>query len=113
MRTKEPIPRVIGASDIVYIGKTSRTIRERYITHSGLLSKSKANKLKYEYILDKYGPIRITYAHYKPYGIDLGAAEDQILWWYFQNHCEFPPVNYTIPKIKSDSPIEYIPGSSQ
>jgi len=102
LRTEKPIPRLKGESDIVYIGQTKGTFRQRYLVSAGLHATSPANRMKYEHILSHYGPIRITLAPYERYGDSLLKAEGQFLWWYFQNHCEYPPVNYTKTKVRND-----------
>jgi len=101
-RTEKPIPRLKGESDIVYIGQTKGTLKQRYFVHSGKLANSRANRLKFEHILSQYGPIRITVAPFSKFGASLEKAEGQLLWWYFQNHCEYPPVNYTQTKVRND-----------
>lgn len=101
-RTDKPIPRLKGESDIVYIGQTKGTLKQRYFAHSGKLANSQANRLKFEHILSQYGPIRITIAPFGKFGSSLQKAEGQLLWWYFQNHCEYPPVNYTQTKVRND-----------
>lgn len=101
-RTVKPIPRLKGESDIVYIGQTKGTLKQRYFKYAGQLAKSTANRLKFEHILKAYGPIRITVASYSKFGATLEIAEGQLLWWYFQNHCEYPPVNYTQTKVRND-----------
>lgn len=101
-RTEKPIPRLKGVSDIVYIGQTKGTLKQRYFAHSGKLANSRANRLKFEHILSQYGPIRITVTPFGQFGSSLEKAEGQLLWWYFQNHCEYPPVNYTQTKMRND-----------
>jgi hypothetical protein len=49
---------------------------------------TKANSLKFRYILENYGAISISIAPFSKYGESLQKAEGQLLWWYFQNHCE-------------------------
>ena len=53
------------------------------------------NKLKYSHIIKEYGPIRITYMPFEKYGETLEKAEGRLLWWYFLDHLEYPPVNYS------------------
>lgn len=101
-RAENPIPRLKGESDIVYIGQTKGTLKQRYFAHCGKLANSRANRLKFEHILSEYGPIRITVAPFGQFGSSLEKAEGQLLWWYFQNHCEYPPVNYTQTKVRND-----------
>ena len=97
-RTEKPIPRVKGESDVVYIGETKGTFRKGYLVNAKRFT-SKLNSMKYQHILETYGPIRIAIADCYQFGDSSEQAEEQLLWAYFQNHCEHPPVNYTKPKI--------------
>lgn len=103
LRTEKPIPRLKGESDVVYIGQTKGTFRQRYLPSAKLHATSKANRLKFGYIVENYGSIRIAISSHTPFGDSLLKAEGQLLWWYFQNHCEYPPVNYTKTKLRNDS----------
>lgn len=100
--TEKPIPRVVGLSNIVYIGQTKHSLRNRYFRYSGTFSTGTANKHKYQNIIEHYGPIRIAVSSYERYGDSPREAECQLLWWYFQNHCEYPPVNYSKTSIYND-----------
>ncbi|WP_339857249.1 hypothetical protein [Pseudohongiella acticola] len=100
--TEEPIPRVLGESNIVYIGQTKQSFRNRYFRYSGLFANGTANKHKYGNIIEHYGPMRIAVGTFERYGNSLREAECQLLWWYFQNHCEYPPVNYSKATIYND-----------
>jgi hypothetical protein len=101
-RTERPIPRLKGESDVVYIGQTKGTFKQRYLPSARLHATSKANKIKFGHIVEYYGAIRISLSPYTRFGNSLLAAEGQLLWWYFQNHCEYPPVNYTKTKVRND-----------
>ncbi|MAG68518.1 MAG: hypothetical protein CMK74_22005 [Pseudomonadales bacterium] len=103
LRTETPMPRLKGVSDVVYIGMTGGSFRQRYLPHAKLHATSVANRVKYQHILESYGSIRITVAPYRRYGPDLRTAEGQLLWWYFRHHCEYPPVNYTQTQVRTDS----------
>jgi len=61
-----------------------------------------ANKLKYKTIIKNYGSIKISVCDFTLFGDTLLNAEGQLLWWYFQNHCEYPPINYNKTKIRND-----------
>ncbi|PPD51387.1 MAG: hypothetical protein CTY12_08070 [Methylotenera sp.] len=97
-RTAKPIPRLRGESDVVYIGETKGTFKQRYLKNAQRFT-SKLNSMKYQHVIDTYGPIRITLALYSDFGDSSEQAEARLLWKYFQNHCEHPPFNYTKPKI--------------
>lgn len=101
LRSDKPIPRLKGASDVIYIGQTKGTFRQRYLQWAKLHATSNANSLKFGHILENYGSIRIALAPFTPFGSSLLQAEGQLLWWYFQNHCEYPPVNYTKTKVRN------------
>jgi len=103
LRTDKPIPRLKGQSDVVYIGQTKSTFRQRYLQWANLHATSRANRMKFGHIVEHYGPIRIALASYTSFGTSLLKAEGQLLWWYFQNHCEYPPVNYTKTKVRNDT----------
>jgi hypothetical protein len=102
-RTEKPIPRLRGESDVVYIGQTIGTFRQRYLPSAALHATSRANKMKFEHLVQEYGPIRIALASHTHFGESLLKAEGQLLWWYFQNHCEYPPVNYTKTTVRNDA----------
>lgn len=98
-----PVPRLYGESRILYIGQTKNDFRSRYFPHANLHATSKANSLKFAAILREYGPIEVAVCDYRRFGKTLIEAEGQFLWWYFQNHCEYPPINYTRTKIRTDA----------
>lgn len=91
-RAANPIPRLKGASDIIYIGKTKNTI---YSRHYGYAEKeaNEYNKARYDYILEHYGTISIYVCHFSEFGKDLTAAEQNLLDSYFNHHLEYPPLN--------------------
>ncbi len=101
-RCKKAVTRLRGKSDVLYIGQTKQTLRNRYFRWSKNIAESKANNLKYSHILEKYGPITISYVPFERFGETLKLAEEQLLWWYFQNHCEYPPINYTKTTTQND-----------
>jgi hypothetical protein len=99
---EKPIPRVNGSSNIMYIGQTKQSFKNRYFQYAKKQATTKANKLKYQTILKTYGSITISICDFSIFGDTLLKAEGQLLWWYFQNHCEYPPLNYTKTKIRND-----------
>ncbi|WP_417546031.1 hypothetical protein [Marinobacter sp.] len=98
-----PVPRLHGESRILYIGQTKNDFRSRYLRHAKLHATSKANSLKFGAILREYGPIEVAVCDYRRFGETLIKAEGQFLWWYFQNHCEYPPINYTRTNVRTDA----------
>ena len=101
--SESPVPRLAGESRILYIGQTKRSLKERHYRHAATETSSKANRLKYELILKKYGPIGVAVCPYEVFGPTLLEAEGLLLWWYFRNHGEYPPLNYTKTRIRKDS----------
>lgn len=101
-RCAKPISRLQGASDILYIGRTRQSFAARYARPEKWIN-STANRIKYEYVLANHGPIRIAVCEYQRFGDTIEQAEGQLLWWYFQNHCEYPPFNYTQTRVRSES----------
>lgn len=106
--SSKPVPRLRGESRILYIGQTKTSFKSRYFRYASLHAKSNANSLKFGEIIDSYGPIEIAFCEYEKFGktksgASLLQAEGQFLWWYFQNHCEYPPINYTKTKVRTDA----------
>jgi hypothetical protein len=106
LQAEKKIPRLIGESNIIYIGQTKTSFKSRYSSSAKLHATSKANSLKFKSIIEQYGPISISVHHFSRFGKSLIQAEGQLLWWYFQNHCEYPPINYTKTKIRNDVVID-------
>ena len=102
LRSEQKVPRLKGESDILYIGQTKNSFRLRYSQYAKHHTSSRANKLKYEHILKTYGSISIWVSDYSRFGETLLKAEGQLLWWYFSNHCEYPPINYTQTKVRNN-----------
>jgi hypothetical protein len=100
--SEKPIPRLIGESRILYIGQTKNSFRTRYYRYAEHHATTKANSFKFGTILNKYGPIQVAVKHFEKYGDTLAQSEGQLLWWYFQNHGEYPPINYTKTKVRKD-----------
>lgn len=105
-RSERKFSRLKGVSDILYIGQTSRSFADRYKGHPRWIN-TKANSLKYNHVIDSFGSIRIMISGYKRFGDTILKAEGQLLWWYFQNHCEYPPFNYTQTRIRTDSTEDF------
>ncbi|MFC1507834.1 hypothetical protein ACFL5R_01180 [Pseudomonadota bacterium] len=104
-RTEKHIPRLKGESNIIYIGQTSKSLFKRHGSSSVKVN-STANRQKYNDIIKKYGPISVSYLELKQFDpsekTSLLKAEGQFLWWYFQNHSEYPPINYTKTKVRNN-----------
>lgn len=112
-RTDQKVRRLKGESDILYIGKSVNSLAGRY-TESEITNtevKTSNNLLKYEHILQNYGGkiklfvlrlSQIDFKKPKSKKDDLLYLEGQLLRWYFLNHCEYPPLNYTKTTVKND-----------
>ncbi len=103
--SEKPVPRLVGDSRVLYIGYTTKSCRTRRYKDAKIHAESKANSLKYSSILKNYDAISVRVYDYKRYGNSAQEAEQQLLWWYFQNHCEYPPINYTKTKVRNDKVI--------
>ncbi len=100
-RSEKNVSRLKGESNIIYIGQTKYSFNKRYHPHAKLHATSEANFLKFSHIIENYGPISISVCDFSTFGESILQAEGQLLWWYFQNHCEYPPVNYTKTKVRN------------
>ena len=103
-RTERCFQRLKGESDVIYIGQTKHSFSRRYVNFGQHIS-SKANHLKLSHIIESYGAISISVYDFRNLCGTLQEAEGQLLWWYFQNHCEYPPLNYTKTNIRNDEVI--------
>ena len=54
------------------------------------------------YIVVAVCAISIYVCDFSIFGDTLLKSEGQLLWWYFQNHCEYPPINYTQTTVRND-----------
>jgi len=86
--SSKAFPRLRGASRIIYIGKTIRTMPQRYTT-TVKGAETKNYWKRYEYIINNYGPITIDLYP----SDDPGQAENDFLFDYFEKHLEAPPLN--------------------
>jgi len=93
-RSDRKVGRLVGASDVLYIGQTKHSFQRRYEQWAAKHATINRNKR----VLDAYGAIRLCVCDYRAFGNSLLAAENQLLWWYYQNHFEYPPFNYTRAK---------------
>lgn len=105
--TENNIPRLKGSSRIVYIGQTEKSLYTRHHSSSKIKAESKANSQKYNDIVNLYGPMSVYFLERTKLSpsneLSLLDLEGQLLWWYFQNHSEYPPVNYTKTKNRNIS----------
>ncbi len=82
----EPISRVRGESNILYIGKTKQSISARYSRYAEKLASNRSGRF-YRYIIENHG------------GIKMGCiksnmpreTENEYFNRYYEEHLEFPP----------------------
>ena len=53
-KSQQPIPRVKGQSDILYIGKTVQTLNKRYFKYAEKLASNRSGNF-YKYIINNFG----------------------------------------------------------
>ena len=84
--SKNPIPRVRGESNILYIGKTNQSLNKRYFRYSDKLASNRSGDF-YKYIIEEFGGISIGYLSTdKP-----KALEAEYFKEYCDLHLEYPP----------------------
>ncbi len=93
-QSKKEIPRVKGKNSILYIGKTSQSLTERYSRYINILSDGD-NWVRDSYIMKEYGPITVSICDYSKLAETLADAEKNLIRLYFQEHLELPPQNYS------------------
>lgn len=92
-KSERPIPRVIGESNILYIGQTHRTLSDR---HGGKrdfeIEVAYFNRF-YSHIIDRYGSLTMEFK-----AVDSPKyAEWEELKAYYEDHLEYPPLNRAVP----------------
>ena len=88
-RTARPIPRLLGESDILYIGRTSRTFAGRYSPQKSMTLERSFFTNVYCRAIETYGAIRIEIIE----SDDLVLKEATELKNYYEKHGELPPMN--------------------
>ncbi|WP_415904904.1 hypothetical protein ACMXYW_01055 [Neptuniibacter sp. QD48_55] len=84
--SEKPVPRVSGASNILYIGKTKQSIKQRYHQYSKNLASSRSGEF-YRHIIDNYGGIKMGYIKVD----NPKETESEYFNEYRATHLEFPP----------------------
>jgi len=87
--TDRPIPRLRGHSNIIYIGKTVRSIRARYRRGDILKELPDWSVKRYTHIISSFGPISFILAHCE----NPKDMEKQFIGAYYREHLESPPFN--------------------
>lgn len=92
-KSERPIPRVIGESNILYIGQTSRSLSGRYGSKKDFEIEVAYFKRFYMHIIQKYGTVFLEVkATDNP-----KFAEWECLTDYYSTHFEYPPLNRAVP----------------
>lgn len=94
---EKKIPRVNSESNIIYIGKTKQTLRNRYMKYAEAFC-SGENSTLYNFIIAHYGSIEIAYKHFGTVQ-SLKRAEAELLNDYYKLHKEYPPKNFQRPSV--------------
>ena len=89
------IPRLIGESEILYIGRTKNTFSSRYRQKKAFDIELAYFESVYRHVISKYGQITIELKVCS----DTKVEEASLLHAYFKKHCELPPMNRAMPKL--------------
>jgi hypothetical protein len=92
-RVENEIPRLIGKSNILYIGKTSKSLQERYLKSANYKIEKQYFENIYRHAIKEYGQISIEIIKTD----NPAKAEYEALNEYYKSHCEHPPLNRSIP----------------
>jgi len=84
--SEKPIPRVLGESRILYIGKSNTSLRSRYFRYSKKLFTNRSGKF-YSHIIESYGAISFGYF----LSADPKVDERKYFREYLDKHLEYPP----------------------
>ena len=84
--SEKPIPRVLGESRILYIGKSNTSLRSRYLRYSKKIFTNRSGKF-YSHIIKNYGAISFGYF----LSNDPKADERKYFREYLDKHLEYPP----------------------
>jgi hypothetical protein len=85
-----PIPRLIGESNIIYIGQTKNSLRARYKRYAKTFSLGD-NWFKFTKIIEHYEDISFNFIEVNQE--NLKETERRLLKEYFMKHAEYPPHN--------------------
>lgn len=92
-RTSKTFNRVIGESNIIYIGQTKNTFRNRYENLRSLAIEKVYFNRYYRFLIEKYGAISIEIIQTD----EPKFEEYNKLMEYNDKHKEYPPLNRAIP----------------
>ena len=94
-RVESEIPRLIGKSNILYIGKASKNLQERYLKSASFKIEKQYFENVYKHAIEEYGPITIEIIKTD----NPAKSEYEALNEYYKTHCEHPPLNRSIPTL--------------
>jgi len=94
-KVEKPIPRLIGESNILYIGRTKNSFSSRYSTKKAMEIELGYYESVYQHVIQTYGSISIEIRSVS----DTKLAETIALHEYFNCHRELPPMNRSMPKL--------------
>lgn len=83
---EQPLPRVKGASRVLYIGKTDKSLQTRWACNAKRLGKGR-NVRFYQHVLANFGAISIGFLKSE----DPRADEQRLFKEYVAAHLEYPP----------------------
>lgn len=83
---EQPLPRVKGASRVLYIGKTDKSLETRWACNAKRLGNGRNVKF-YQYVLKNFGAVSIGFLKSE----DPRADEERLFQEYFSAHLEYPP----------------------
>jgi len=92
-KSEKPIPRVRGESNILYIGRTSRSLNGRYGSKKDFEIEVAYFNRFYRHIIQKYGTVFLEVMATD----DPKFSEWEQLAEYYSTHLEYPPLNRAVP----------------
>jgi len=81
-----PVPRMLGSSRVLYIGKTEGSLHQRYFRYAKHLATNRSGRF-YQHVIKNFGAIRIAYVNSTAPGVD----ERTYFKRYIETHLEYPP----------------------
>ena len=91
--SENPIPRVSGESNILYIGQTSRSLNGRYSSKNDFEIEVAYFNRFYRHIIQKYGAVYLDVKE----AVNPKFSEWEELAKYYCTHLEYPPLNRAVP----------------
>jgi hypothetical protein len=82
----EPIPRLFGTTNILYMGQTQNDIFDRYHRYSGHLASNSTGEF-YKHIIKNYGGLKMGFIETET----PKATEKEYFKKFFKTHKDYPP----------------------